>query len=246
MGTETSTFPHIAREEVAPASRANRSSLGEDTNLRLLLELRRRLKAAAEKELALGQERLRSLRNELRRAEGELRVWGRSLQRRREEIAAAATRVAEAVRLAAETCRSLSSLQRENEDLTAQLQRAERAAAELELSVPRDRHAGSATLDAFVAATRALVKELSRAARDQLSVRVRTQDLLEDSRILASEGRSLSACFEAVQSAIDQMCRQIADGVDPAHSDDEIAAGGLGALSVPEQSNRPVADADTT
>lgn len=224
----------------APAPTTGSVGLGEGTNLRLLLELRRRLKSAAERELALGRERIRLLRGELRHGQAELRVWERMLECRAQELAREAARVAAASRRAAETCNRLGSLERENEDLTRQLRRAEEAAIAVRAAVPVERHPGSSILASFVAATQALVRELGHAARDQSALRARARDLLEEGEILAAEAEALAACFASVEETVKALRRRIAESVDGASPPQEAPASEVpaeeGASGPPQES----------
>ncbi|MCJ7751510.1 MAG: hypothetical protein MUQ65_10520, partial [Armatimonadetes bacterium] len=85
-------------ETVTAVSRAR-----EAINLRLLLELRRRLKAAAERELAIGADRMRRLRTDLRRGEAELRLFGKSLHARGQQLGRVLARVQSTQARAAQT-----------------------------------------------------------------------------------------------------------------------------------------------
>jgi len=184
-------------EAVAAASQARQA-----VNLRVLLELRRRLKSVAEKELAVGADRFRGLHNELRRAEAELRLCGRLLQTQLHQLTQAASRTESAQARAAQTCARLTSLERENEDLGGQLALARQTALGLQESVQQDRHARQGTLDSFLLATSALVNELALAARDQATISARTRDLIDESEVLSARARALHACYETVRTVM--------------------------------------------
>lgn len=107
----------------------------EAINLRVLLELRRRLKSTAEKELAVGADRMRALRGLLRRAESELRLCARAVETRARQLAQTASRVEKAQAQAAHTCARLSSLEHEHADLAQQLSAAQSDTAGIQLSM---------------------------------------------------------------------------------------------------------------
>jgi hypothetical protein len=107
----------------------------EAINLRVLLELRRRLKSTAEKELAVGADRMRALRGLLRRAESELRLCARALETRAQQLAQTASRVEKAQAQAAHTCARLSSLEHEHADLAHQLAAAQSDTVGIQLSM---------------------------------------------------------------------------------------------------------------
>jgi chromosome segregation ATPase len=117
----------------APATTVTQTR--EAINLRVLLELRRRLKSAAEKELAVGADRMRALRGLLRRAESELRLCAHSLETRAQQLAQTASRVEKAQAQAAHTCARLSSLEHEHADLSQQLSAAQSDTAGIQLSM---------------------------------------------------------------------------------------------------------------
>ncbi len=181
-------------------------------SLRLLLELRRRLKATAERELAVGGERLRTLRNDLQRGETELRLFGAALKSRSQALAKSLARVQHSQALAAQTCSRLSSLEREHEDLCGQFEVARREASALRQSVRSARPARNGTLDSLVQATDGLVNELRCGARDQSHLRARGQDVMQEGQALATRARSLQLCFSSLGKAVAALCDDI-DGV---------------------------------
>jgi chromosome segregation ATPase len=185
----------------------------EAVNLRLLLELRRRLKAAAEKELSAGSQRVRALREEVREAEAELRLCFRMLNARADQLAQASTAVAGAQERASQTCVRLGSLAQENDDLDQQLKEAKQGASRLQLSVRAENHTSHSALESFVLATAGLVRELSQASRDQSFIRARTQDLMAESGSLASRAGSLRDCFRRVHEAMTDICEHINQGL---------------------------------
>lgn len=193
---------------ITEASRARQA-----INLRVLLELRRRLKSAAEKELAVGADRARSLRNELRRAEAELRLCARLLQVRAEQLGRATSRAETAHDRATHTCARLTSLDRENDDLAHQLAEAQDVATQLQVSVQPERHARHGTLDSFVLATNALVNELARAVQDQSAIRTRMRDLIEENHMLAVRAEALHSCYQTTQRAMGDLCEAIAEAL---------------------------------
>jgi chromosome segregation ATPase len=207
------------------------SQTREAINLRLLLELRRRLKSAAEKELAVGAERMRALRSLLRRAESELRLCARALETRAQQLAQTAGRVEKAQSEAAHTCARLSSLEHEHADLSQQLSAAQNDAAGLQLSVssavgqgslssevgalrPGSARARSGTLDSFVLATAALLSDLSHAIADQSSLRTRGRDLIERGESCAARARSLQTCFQNAHRAMTAIGDEIRAALD--------------------------------
>jgi chromosome segregation ATPase len=195
---------------------ANADSKGgasEPINLRVLLELRRRLKSVAEKELATGTDRFRTLRGELRRSEAELRLCARVLQSHAAQLSQTISRTEAARVRATQTCARLTSVERENEDLGQQLARAQAAAGSLQLSVRADDHARHGTLDSFVLAAGALMNELALAVRDQSSTSARTHDLIEESEVLAARARMLQSCFQTVHMAMLDLCEAITDAL---------------------------------
>ena len=190
------------------------SEAREAINLRLLLELRRRLKGTAEKEIAIGAERIRHLRSELRSAEAEMRLCARALEGRSQALARLTARLDDASSRASQTCARLSALEQEHVDLSHQLGLAQRAAAGLRESVRAARHVRNGTLDSFVLATMALVNDLAYAVRDQSSLQVRGRDLIDESETFAARAALLRDCFSSTQSAIASVCENIARALD--------------------------------
>ena len=181
-------------------------------NLRLLLELRRRVKATAQRELAAGADRLRMLRNDLHRSETELWLFSAALKTRSQELAKSITRLQNSQARASQTCSRLSSLEREQEDLCLQLDSAAREAAGLRESVRATHPTRNCTLDSLVLATEGLVNELAQAARDQAELRARGQDVVQEGEALASRARALQLCFSSLGKAVAALCDDI-DGV---------------------------------
>jgi chromosome segregation ATPase len=218
-----------AKEPVRPAAHAR-----DAVNLRVLLELRRRLKSVAEKELATGADRFRNLRNEVRRSEAELRLCVRILQTHAGQLSQAVSRTAAAHTRANQTCARLTSLERENEDLGQQLTQAQTAAGSLQLSLRADDRARHGTLDSFVIAAGALMNELALALRDQSSISARTRDLIEESEVLAARARSLQSCYQTVHMAMLDLCEGIADALQRGGAvGDEVAEGNGFQLAAP-------------
>jgi chromosome segregation ATPase len=218
-----------------PRDGGSGAGVGEAINLRVLLELRRRLKSVAEKELATGADRFRMLRGELRRSEAELRLCARVLQSHAIQLSHTVSRTESAQARATQTCTRLTALERENEDVGQQLAQAQAAAGSLQLSMRAGEQARHGTLDSFVLATGALVNELALALRDQSSISTRTRDLIEESEVLAARARSLQSCYQTVHVAMLDLCEEISDALqrgnvipDEASDGDafEIAAGG--------------------
>lgn len=226
------------RSHAGPGSRRDAgagSGVGEAINLRVLLELRRRLKSVAEKELATGADRFRMLRGELRRSEAELRLCARILQSHAAQLSQTVSRTESARVRATQTCARLTSLERENEDLGQQLVRAQSAAGSLQLATRADEGTRHGTLDSFILAAGALVNELALAVRDQSSISTRTRDLIEESEVLAARARSLQSCYHSVHMAMLDVCEGISEALqrgnvvsDEAPDGDafELAAGG--------------------
>jgi len=196
-----------------PEPGSHRGGASEAINLRVLLELRRRLKSVAEKELATGADRFRALRGELRRSEAELRLCARVLQTHAAQLSQTVSRTETARVRATQTCARLTSVERENEDLGQQLARAQGAAGSLQLSVRADEHTRHGTLDSLVLATGALVNELALAMRDQSSISARSRDLIEESEVLAARARTLQSCFQTVHMAMLDLCEGISDAL---------------------------------
>jgi DNA repair exonuclease SbcCD ATPase subunit len=208
----------------------------DQINLRLLLELRRRLKLTAERELAVGAERVRGLRNEVRRAEAELRLCLRRLNTRARELAQAAVQVGGAQERASETCTRLSSLVQENDDLDQQLKEAQQDAAQVQLSVHGGDHNCSSTLDSFVLATGALMRQLTHASRDQSQLRSRAHDLAEESHALATRADSLQACFRMAQHVMTEICEKVTHGLNGS----SVTPGGTGGALFTEGGAAPL------
>jgi chromosome segregation ATPase len=200
----------------AESTAAVATPVREGVNLRVLLELRRHLKSAAEKQLSLGGDRVRRLRNEVRHAESELRLCSCALQACLKRLGEASGRVEAARDRARESCARLSSLERENEDLAEQLHQAEGMAGGLQLSV----RAGSATrngaLESFMLATCELRKELCHGVQDQRAIRTRAHDLFQDTEGLAHRAGSLHTCLSSIQGAASVLCDEIAQSLDGA------------------------------
>jgi len=195
-------------------------------NLRVLLELRRRLKSAAEKELAVGADRFRNLRGELRRAEAELRLCARVLQSHATQLSQTVSRTESAQTRASQTCARLTSLERENEDLGQQLARAQDVASQLHTPLEADQQIRNGTLDSFVIATGALMNELALALRDQSSISARTRDLIEESEVLSARARSLQMCYQTLHLAMTDLSGSIGDALKRGgFMGDEISSG---------------------
>jgi len=186
----------------------------EAINLRLLLELRRRLKMAAERELAIGVDRMRTLRGEVMRGEGELRLFGRALQARSNHLLRMAARIEGTQARASQTCARLASLEREHDDLADQLQRAEHEAGGLQRSVQSGRHLRNGTLDSLVLAAQALSNDLAHAVRDQSALRARGRDLLREGQTLADRAGAMRACFLSLGNAVATLCDEISVALD--------------------------------
>jgi len=198
---------------VLGASTAPHPQVRQEVDLRVLLELRRRLKSSAEKELAMAADRCRSLRNALRRAEAELRLCSHILQGQSNQLMQVVSHTEMTQAHAAQTCARLSSLERENEDLGQQLAQAQHEANHLQISAQRELHARHGTLDSFVLAANALGKELALAIRDQSFVSARTRDLIEESEILSARARFLRSCQESVHAAMTDLSETITEAL---------------------------------
>jgi len=185
------------------------SQAREAVNLRLLLELRRRLKAATERELAIGADRMRHLRSDLRRGEAELRLFGNSLRSRGRELGRVLARVQSTEARAAQTCERLRALDREHEDLSQQLGAAEQEAASLRRSAQSARQVRSGTLDSLVLATEALTNDLDYAVRDQGALRARGRDLIEEGTALAARAGALHTCFSSLARTVAELCDRL-------------------------------------
>jgi len=193
----------------------------EGTDLRILLELRRRLKSAAEKELCVGTERVRWLRGELRRTEAELRLCAGMLRARTSLLSQARGRV-DSTRVAAErTCSRLSSLERENDDLAQQLSSLQQTTMKLQQSVGSGGKGHYGTLDSFSVAASALNKQLQRAGEDQAVIRTRTRDLVEETAAVTQRASRVHACLQLTLSAIATLCEEITRSLEV-----ETSAGG--------------------
>ncbi len=186
----------------------------EAINLRLLLELRRRLKMAAGRELAIGSDRMRSLRGELLRGEAELRLFGRALQTRSSQLLRMAARIEGTQARAAQTCARLASLEREHEDLAQQLAYAEQEAAGLQRSVQSTQQVRNGTLDSLVLAAQTLANDLAHATRDQTALRARGADLLAEGQAMADRAGALRKCFLSLGTAVAMLCDEISIAVD--------------------------------
>ena len=195
------------------AAAAAASQARQAINLRVLLELRRRLKSAAEKELAVGADRSRGFREELRRGEAELRLCARLLQVRASQLAQVGLRAESARMRASQTCARLTSLERENEDLTQQLGEAQQVAEQLRVTLEAERSARHGTLDSFVVATTALINELALAMRDQSSIQARMRDLIDESQALSERAGLLHAWYQVVHRSLTELCTGIADAL---------------------------------
>lgn len=217
----------VPRGAVAEPGRSSSARVSEPVrevmNLRVVLELRRRLKGAAEKELAVGADRLRSLRAEVRRAEGELRLCARLLQVRAGQLAESAERAEQAQARAVQTRGRLASLDRENRDLAQQLQRARANADRLELSPDAAQQGRHGTLEVFVSATAALLTELEVAARDHDSLHARMCDQMEECELLAARASALWSCHQALRQAMADLHEGVFDAL----------AGGMVAETIP-------------
>lgn len=190
------------------------SQAREAINLRLLLELRRRLKAAAERELAIGADRMRRLRNDLRRGESELRLFGKSLHARGQQLGRTLARVQSTQARAAQTCDRLCSLEQEHQDLSQQLGAAEREATSLQRSVRSTRQVRNGTLDSLVLATEALTNDLAYAVRDQRALRARGRDLIQEGEALAARAGALHTCFSSLAHTIGSLCDEMDSALD--------------------------------
>jgi len=190
------------------------SQAREAINLRLLLELRRRLKGAAERELALGANRMRGLRDELRRAEAELRLTARALSTRSNHLAATTERIQKAQSRAVQAGARLSSLEQEHQDLAQQLANAHQAAEALQDSVRVSHPHRSGTLDSLLLASRGLINDLEQAARDEASLRQRGYDLIDETRGFAARCRALHTCFTTAGNAMSAISSDLEAGLD--------------------------------
>ena len=201
-------------ETDAASTAAAGSPAREGINLRVLLELRRHLKSAAEKQLSLGGDRVRRLRNQVRYAESELRLSSCALQACLKRLGEASGRVGAAQDRAQESSARLSSLERENDDLAEQLREAEGMAGGLQRSVQADSATRNGALQSFMLATCELRKELGHGLQDQRAIRTRARDLFQDTEGLAQRAGSLHACLSDIQSAVSALCDDIARALD--------------------------------
>jgi len=186
----------------------------DEVNLRLLLELRRRLKSAAEKELSVGRDKARSLRNRLHAAEADLRLCARAISTRRGQLTRTADAMESARQQALATSQRLRALEEENVDFGQQLGLATIQATRLRESVHTDRVTQHGTLDAFLTATNALARDLRLATRDHGDIRARVTDLVEESATLASRAESLAACFRSANRVLAMICESVAHALD--------------------------------
>lgn len=204
---------HLSETDAASTAAAA-SPAREGINLRVLLELRRHLKSAAEKQLSLGGDRVRRLRNEVRYAESELRLCSCALQACLKRLGQASGRVEAAQDRAQQSCARLSSLERENVDLAEQLHQAEGIAEGLQLSVRADSVTRNGTLESFMLATCELRKELGHGVQDQRAIRTRAHDLFQDTEGLANRAGSLHAYLSKIQGTAMALCEEIARALD--------------------------------
>jgi chromosome segregation ATPase len=211
------------------------SQTREAISLRMLLELRRCLKGAAERELAVDANRMRGLREELRRAEAELRLTARALSTRSNHLAAAAARIQKAQSRAAQAGARLSSLEQEHQDLAQQLADAHQAAEALQDSVRVSHPHRNGTLDSLLLASRGLINDLEHAARDEASLRQRGHDLIDETQGFAARCGELHTCFTAAGNAMSAICSDLEAGLDSLPS----------AVQAPPQ-NRPAAPSAAT
>jgi len=186
----------------------------DEVNLRLLLELRRRLKSAAEKELSVGRDRARGLRNQLHAADAGLRLCARAISARRDQLTRTADSMESARQQALATSQRLRALEEENEDFGQQLGSATLQATRLRESVHTDRVTQHGTLDAFLTATNALARDLRLATRDHGDIRARVTDLVEESTTLASRAKFLAAYFRSANRALTIICDSVHHALD--------------------------------
>ncbi|UCC68845.1 MAG: hypothetical protein JSV79_02660 [Armatimonadota bacterium] len=218
MHTDTvseQTSLHDRPQQEGPANTT--SPAREAVNLRLVLELRRRLKSAAEKELAIASDRMRALRGQLRRAESELRLCAQALETRSRQLTEAAKRVQQAQARATQTCGRLSSLEHEHQDLANQLAAAQQDADRLQLSVRSGSAMRNGTLDSFTIAAAALISDLEQAITDQSAVQARGRDLIEESESCAARARSLQKCFDAINHAMTSLRKEVSTTLGSLH-----------------------------
>ncbi len=200
MHAEAATKQDAIRESspVAEVTQAveSVSHTRDAINLRLLLELRRRLKSAAEKELAIGADRMRAVRTELHRTESELRLCACALETRAGELS------------------RLSSLEKEHDDLSQQLGDAQRETARLRQAMQSGVPARSGTLDSFVIATAALMSDLSHAIKDESALKERGRSLIDQADTCAARARFLKRCLESANRAITSVRKEVCAALD--------------------------------
>jgi len=197
----------------------------DEVNLRLLLELRRRLKSPAEKELSVGRDRARSLRNRLHAAEAELRLCARAIGARRDQLTRTAGAMESARHTTLATSQRLRALEAENEDFGQQLASATVQAQRLRESVHTDRATQHGTLDAFLTAANALARDLRLATKDHSDIRARVTDLTEETTTLASRADSLAACFRSADRALAMVCESVCHALDRVSGQVQAEAG---------------------
>ncbi len=218
MHAEAATKQDAIRES-SPAAEITQavesvSHTRDAINLRLLLELRRRLKSAAEKELAIGADRMRAVRTELHRTESELRLCACALETRAGELSTAMKRVRRTQSRAEQTCARLSSLEKEHDDLSQQLGDAQRETARLRQAMQSGVPARSGTLDSFVIATAALMSDLSHAIKDESALKERGRNLIEQADTCAARARFLKRCLESANRAITSVRKEVCAALD--------------------------------
>ena len=193
VGRRTDAAVHLGEQPEAALTAVSQAR--EAINLRLLLELRRRLKAAAERELAIGADRMRRLRTDLRHCEAELRLFARALETRGQQLGRTLARLQSTQTHASQTSDRLAALDREHQDLARQLDAAGQQAARLQQSVEASPQVRHGTLDSLVLAAGALANDLAHAAEDQKNLRSRGRDLIDESQALAGRAGALHECF---------------------------------------------------
>jgi chromosome segregation ATPase len=187
----------------------------EAPDLRVLLELRKRLKSAAEKELTVGTERVRWLRGEVRRAEAELRLCAGILGSRQDFLSRAVTRVESAQSAAGRTCGRLSSLEQESGDLAKQLDELYQSIAHLGRSVGEGgRAAEHGAVQTFAIASSALKRSLLHAAQDQEAIQARTRDLEEETAHLNRRSAVLHNCLRLTFRSLAALSEEIVRSLD--------------------------------
>ena len=215
---------------------AGTAAIEEMGELRLALGARRQLRAAMAKELCVGGERVRWLREEVERAEGDLRLWMRVLAGRADELAQTAQRM-ETIWASAERARNqLSAFARESDGLTHELASLEDLTARLERSVGRAEEAGEITLDRFAGASCTLARELARAREDQGAMGERVRALVEEASRVRERARDLQRCTQLSQQEMSRLGSQIArilglaSGAGGIAPDEAVASGRAGRL----------------